>query len=136
MTPDEQAIRERCNAATPGPWTNENSSYIFARIPGGRPNGEGIANFHDYARRTLTHEQNTANAAFAAHAREDVPALLDLVDELRGKIEKQRKCIKQFGSNRAAQCWRCGGWALCLSEGAVECDCESTDTEAVEEAKG
>lgn len=61
--------------ATPGPWDNEGSTYVFAKIPGGRPNGEGIATFRDYARQRLSESQNKFNAEFVSCSRTLTPKL-------------------------------------------------------------
>lgn len=61
------------------PWDNEGGPYIYARISGGRPNGEGIAHVTISARgltRHTTDEMATANAEFIAEVRNALPALL------------------------------------------------------------
>ena len=88
MTPEElQEIEERCNRATPGPWTNERPTKdqetgfykgvaicgfggktgVFANPPGGQ------SPFND--------------AVFVAHAREDIPKLIAYIKELQYEIE-------------------------------------------------
>jgi hypothetical protein len=52
MTPAQ--LRALDAAATPGPWDSEGSNYIFAKVPGGRPNGEGIAQMGCYTDRNKT----------------------------------------------------------------------------------
>ena len=87
MNPDLTARIERVKAecrkvielgekATPGPWDNEAGPYVYARIPGGRPNGEYILQVTcvNGAGKPLTREQNTANAAFIAQSRTFSPA--------------------------------------------------------------
>ena len=74
-------IKARCEAATPGPWDSENCEYVFAKVKGGRPNGEGIAYFSCYTNRQAT--DSKADANFAAHAREDVPQLIAYIKELK-----------------------------------------------------
>lgn len=73
MTIDEklEAIRKRAEAATPGPWE--------ARFATGEPE------------QVMTNEppyylpRNFYDCEFIANARQDIPALLRLVDELRGQ---------------------------------------------------
>jgi len=55
----------KCDVATAGPWDNEGHAWIYAKVPNGRPNGEGIAIFRgDHP----TNEQDTRNAALCASA--------------------------------------------------------------------
>jgi len=70
MTPEElRAIRDRVESATPGPWSRRDvtrgyywdGSYIPVSV---------------------------RNADFAAHAREDIPKLLDEIERLRGLLNQ------------------------------------------------
>lgn len=76
MTPEElQAIRERCEAATPGEWK-----------------GTNVALFHQvgwvaHGPVALSREAAEADAAFIASARTDVPALIAEVERLREELE-------------------------------------------------
>lgn len=71
MTPDElRAIRERAEAATPGEWKGLDVSLFYQE--GWLANGP-IA---------MSYEAAKSDAAFIAHARTDVPALLDEVERL------------------------------------------------------
>lgn len=83
---DLDAIEARANAAYPGPWragTVEAEGKVWAHDPealGGPSVGERcvfIAN---------THFKHTANRAFVAHAREDVPALVARVRRLQALV--------------------------------------------------
>lgn len=81
---DLEAIRKRCEAATEGPWkwrayafgfrvwdANDNpvcDSFIFDDIGSGIIKDKGIA-------------------PFIAHARTDIPALLDEVERLRAEVD-------------------------------------------------
>lgn len=93
MTPEElNTIRERCEKATPGPWTtdrptkpsdpDEFSKWVAICGLGGRtgvfadpPGGQSPWN----------------DAQFIAHAREDIPALLDYIKELEARISKKEE---------------------------------------------
>ena len=93
MTPEElKAIENRCNKATPGPWTtdrptkpsdpDEFSRWVAICGLGGRtgvfadpPGGQSPWN----------------DAQFIAHAREDIPALLDYIKELEARISKKEE---------------------------------------------
>lgn len=85
------AIKARFEAATPGPWDSEESAYVYARVPGGRPNGEGIVHCNCYAKRGATDDK--ANAEFIAHAREDVPRLVQECDQLGDENKRLAKAI-------------------------------------------
>ena len=79
MTDEElQAIRERAEKATPGPWeANEVGLYVIAPLARGK---ESIARMpYPYGDTS----DNQSNAAFIAHARTDIPALLAEVERLR-----------------------------------------------------
>jgi hypothetical protein len=82
--PDLDAIEERANAATPGPWHVDDEDYaeaIYAAddvttvIAGGRWGGEARV------------FETTEDARFIAHARTDVPALVAEVRRLRTELE-------------------------------------------------
>lgn len=75
----EAQIRERAEAATPGPWCNDDWE-----IYQGEEYQPGISQWiGETCRGTTTLEQDRADAAFAAHARTDVPALLTELDRIR-----------------------------------------------------
>jgi hypothetical protein len=77
--PDLDAIRARAEAATPGPWERSGSLVQAGRRARRARVGQtwGLAWKQD--------------AEFIAHAREDVPALLDEVERLRGEAENWKR---------------------------------------------
>lgn len=85
MLTDERIrdIRERCEAATPGPWravwkgNTIKSHRVYADGPEVRNIACGIS-------------PKTENAEFIANARKDIPALLDELDRLRAEADKWR----------------------------------------------
>ena len=87
---DLAAIRQRVEKATEGPWNTgfdyeKNDPIVLA--PG------YIEHTIDY---TLTEgglEHGKADAEFIAHAREDIPALLDEIDRLNATIQRVRKIV-------------------------------------------
>jgi hypothetical protein len=87
-------IRAREQAATPGHWgteyDGEGTYYVHARLR--TTPQEGMAS--DGVVATLPGEhadgQTYANARFTAHAREDVPFLLDRVAELEAQVKRVR----------------------------------------------
>lgn len=83
MTPEElNAIRERCEKATPGPLSyggNWEYTHVFKRddsILGLKPLGSF---------------EKKEDAKFFIHAREDIPALLDYIKELEARISKKEE---------------------------------------------
>ena len=82
--PELEAIRARVEAATPGEWFTESDGiYNASRSYLVTPTGDS--------------DQDRADAGFIAHARSDVPALLELVAALSTENERLR------GIERAAQ---------------------------------
>lgn len=76
--PDVAAIEARAAAATPGPWATDYVQGERAIISGGGPRPLVVPWSHADA---LMHD----DAAFIAHAREDVPALLAHITALRAQ---------------------------------------------------
>jgi hypothetical protein len=81
-------IIELSDKATPGPWDNENGPYVYAHIPGGRPNGEYIMQVYcgNGAGKPLGKEMNKCNASFITASRNLTPkmarALLGMINAL------------------------------------------------------
>ena len=96
-------IRKRCDAATPGPWFNFGDWLVHTEA--------------DVEHSGIPHEKTigsvkTQNAAFIAHAREDIPYLLSLLEEtwewdmyqcakreterLRGILAEQNARLNQY----------------------------------------
>ncbi len=122
-TPDLRAIRARVEAATPGPWTEwqDGNQYIdppreyssggprhvvAAVIVKGLPRAwnpwwvghkEPEANHRAHGESRFKAE----DAAFIAHAREDVPALLTLVEQLTAERDEARAARAQEADKRA-----------------------------------
>ena len=100
-TPDLAAIRAREAAATKGPWgyfavddyadvaadyqrTGRGSYSCRQHVA--RLETENVFDAHDDWDDDRAAEQTRADAAFMAHAHEDVPALLAEVDRLRARV--------------------------------------------------
>ena len=82
LTPDElAAMREREQAATPGPWAANESQFSSHEkisdwyVAGGK--GGGVVQIVG-----RWNQDDKADALFIAHAREDIPRLLARIDEL------------------------------------------------------
>jgi hypothetical protein len=70
MTKEElDAIRKRCEKASPGPW------YV------------------------VNIDKSKPNAEFMAHAREDIPKLLEEIERLRGALDRAVEIAKQTDSD-------------------------------------
>ena len=99
---DLAAIRQRVEKATEGPW---NTGFDYERNDPTVITPGHIEHTIDY---TLTEgglEHGKADAEFIAHAREDVPALLDEIDRLRKdlsyEVEQKIKLAEMVESLRA-----------------------------------
>lgn len=85
MTDDELArLRELCDAATPGPWEDGTAMCCpdMGWVDG--PNGKGVV-CPTYEASKRTHTLDANDAAFIAAARTALPALLDLIAQLRSQ---------------------------------------------------
>lgn len=81
LTADEiKAIRDRCEAATPGPWNFEDERYSAKCVIGIKPRDD----------RWIAHAQpemnGEGNGNFIAHARTDLPRCLDEIERLRQEV--------------------------------------------------
>ena len=92
-------IRARAEAATPGPWVDRLrdfegvDGYGLESHPTVEANGKTVCIFYE---REIDDENDDADAAFIAAAREDVPALLAEVERLRAKNARQEEVIWFF----------------------------------------
>ena len=77
---DLKAIKERCDAATPGPWSacieaySEDAHHLYT--------GKWV--WYEYTKSTFWSKEDMD---FCAHAREDVPKLLEEVEKLQRQWE-------------------------------------------------
>lgn len=74
-------IRARCDAATPGPWQHESDYGAYIRDA----NGANVC--------LLYHSED---AAFIAHAREDIPYLLTEVERLSGDYDEANRAYHEW----------------------------------------
>ncbi|PAZ15626.1 hypothetical protein CLM62_12585 [Streptomyces sp. SA15] len=88
---DEQlnAIDARSNAATKGPWTAWAETYPHLVLQG--PKGVHPSDAEGIVSTNLAVNEGV-DAEFIAHAREDVPALLDEVRRLRAELARRVQC--------------------------------------------
>ena len=78
------AIKARCEAATPGEWRHSvirDGRFVMAPCPGG-----GYASLWE-----AKAVSDPADLDFAAHAREDVPALLAYIEELEADLRMHKE---------------------------------------------
>ena len=85
-------IEARCKAATPGPWKAEIGPLITIEA---EPLRHGLAGWPicdmDMKVELIAPDQPMADAAFIAHARQDVPDLLEEVAQLRESVRQWRE---------------------------------------------
>lgn len=80
-------IRQRCEAAASGPWEVKTNAH---RETSGEAWGWIDGPFDNWCW-SNKHHRSKANAEFVAAAREDIPYLLSLVDELTAEVEQLRE---------------------------------------------
>ncbi len=94
MRPDLDAIRARCDAATPGPWKPESE----------QGHGRGVRAIASVAwcpvacvvgteSQSIGQRDASRNARFIAHARADIPALLAYIDMLEHMLSEERENV-------------------------------------------
>ena len=102
MTNDElEAVRARAEAATAGPWrvrTNRHPTTEGYRWGWVSPNTDQNISLPGISGMQWQEGIGQANAAFIAHARADIPALLDEVERLREQHEIVARIWKILGS--------------------------------------
>ncbi len=83
---DIAAAKKRCEAATLGPWVAEGGSILTsAKVP-------------------LALTMSYANARFAAHARTDLPAALEALEEAQGALKVIGDMHRSDGPNQFSLC--------------------------------
>lgn len=102
MTPEKlQAIRERANNATPGPWEPTQESLTH-------PSGYEIESPDTYIAAECCGYTGSisseADAVFISHARTDIPALLDHVDELTARLAAVRE-LHRYYTDQSGKKW-------------------------------
>jgi hypothetical protein len=93
MTNEElKAIRERAEAATPGPWIAEGETVYSS--------GVLIAGTYPAM---ICDDCDITEAEFIAHAREDVPKLLAEIERLRSALEEISEINEYYSGNAARE---------------------------------
>ena len=99
MTPDQRkAARERCAGATPEPWEHyedDGGSGVNARTADGIRfvSYDDMADGHTPGQYDIDRAEASANAAFIAHARTDLPAALDALDAADAENARLRAAL-------------------------------------------
>lgn len=96
MTPEQIAeIRARAEATTPGPWRARDAEFFQHIILGPGPTDE----LGESRPQVVAATQNVgwrSNAEFIAHARTDVPALLDALDAAEATVARVRGLVEDW----------------------------------------
>lgn len=107
LTSDElKAIRERCEAASDGPWFLDSTDYGYLTIENG-PHPSLPAEIYYKEKEAQaesekliiiieTGEWKSGTIEFIAHARTDIPALLDEVERLRHGILRLKDTLRSI----------------------------------------
>jgi len=108
---DLDAIEARANAATPGPWRDQHHecSEVWGPAPDSQTHSMQIA-------RIGRAQFDVLNAAFIAHARTDVPALIARVRELEAERDQALADYQDLGRVMHEECAR------------LEAECERQST--------
>ena len=88
-----ETIKERADAATPGPWAQSGNAarpHWYVSNPEVLVHGFGMVREPDTVKATV--ERWTADAAFIAHARQDIPALLRVAEAAARDMENCAGC--------------------------------------------
>lgn len=92
---DLEAIKARCEAATPGPWHHRSTPNSFVTDPDKYSIVVDAGIYED-----LSREQQELiarnNRIFSAHARDDVPALVAEVERLRAALAKESDRVMEL----------------------------------------
>jgi hypothetical protein len=87
MTDEElTTIRERVDAATPGPWGPGTQSRYTLRFPIHQAKSTGAIQPRSWQRACICREARLEDVTFIAHARTDIPALLAEVERLHAAL--------------------------------------------------
>jgi hypothetical protein len=101
---DLEGIAARAAAAAPGPWETRDVGYVFATVTTACAAESGYTGT-PIVDTFMWPEHGSANQAFIAHVREDVPALVDEVRRLRAVISNAAIAVERahdvivFGSH-------------------------------------
>lgn len=89
------AMRERCDAALPGPWYQEVDGWPVRNVEGGNVAAWDKAEESDLASNPY-HPMALCfdTLAFIAHARQDMPRLLDMVAERAARIQELELALR------------------------------------------
>lgn len=97
MTLDIEQIKARAEAATPGPWSYYKtiSGDYLIELPA--DDGAPLAHIHLHQGK----DEQGRNAAFIAHARTDIPLLIQEIDRLQAELLSLRVMVDRLAESRA-----------------------------------
>lgn len=97
-----QALRARLRAASSGPWSVQRIPNSFDSHAGDRFTHPCVRGFRVPRRLyNLAWQQVEADAEFMAHARQDIPTLLEEVEHLKATIEECRVAVTDMRQRRS-----------------------------------
>jgi hypothetical protein len=100
--PDLDAIEARANAATLGPWMQpEEGQGSRTRV---------CDQWHSVVLSTTPRDQGSANAEFIAHARTDIPALVDYARRLEEAVAGLEYALLDCGRHAQRHCTKWVGF--------------------------
>ncbi len=92
---DTLAAKKRCEAATPEPWETHQEGDGFNSVRICKPISDGECQPVGEAEILGTiRAQAEANADFIAHARSDLPAALEALEEAQGRIAELENALR------------------------------------------
>ena len=100
-------IRARVENATPGPWTISREWYVDGMAPDKIGDKLTALEPHTLLKCDGPAEVRIPNATFIAHARQDVPDLLDALEKVQSENERLREAL------RLAEV-RMSNWGICV----------------------
>lgn len=122
-TPDLDAISARADAATPGPWETNSTTGVddagHYTVFGIKGVDEATSTFDGASAFAHTEGMNEADAHFIAHARGDIPALLDSLAAERDRADRAETALDQAPHD-----------SMCAVDYMVACDCWKSEATA------
>jgi hypothetical protein len=103
-----KSIRERAEAATPGPWEDihPNADDGDIRVHVARPDNRTVVRDAD----TVAWKLKAKDAAFIAHARTDIPALCDALQKSEAEVKRLREALERIKSGPALPIQKLEHW--------------------------
>lgn len=85
------AIKERAEKATPGPWVARGLNVLdYARVE---------VDINDYESKIVVKSTNNSDIKFIAHAREDIPQLVAEVERMQSLLSGAYETLESIGAD-------------------------------------